>query len=186
MKKGFTLIEMLGVIAILAILATIITPTIENTLRKNKQKLQTTNLNMIKQALKDYMAEQVFIVGDYNYEIRVSYIQLVEEGLIKYENPNPSSKNKYYNPYNVLVVTKDDNGINYTIPDYSNSITKQDLDSLPYCTISNSMDNTYTKASITCDNTVTSVEPTTSSLQSNNLHIYNVGTNMNLYQNIME
>ncbi|MBR3363150.1 MAG: type II secretion system protein [Bacilli bacterium] len=59
MKKGFTLIEMLGVIVILSILSLITVPVIEGSLRQGREKLSDIQKGQLIKALKNYYAEDI-------------------------------------------------------------------------------------------------------------------------------
>ena len=48
MKKGFTLAELLGVITILAVIAVIVFPLVNKTIKQNKEKLYNSQLEEIK------------------------------------------------------------------------------------------------------------------------------------------
>ena len=63
-KKGFTLMEMLIVIAIIAILIAIAIPTFTSALEKSRQRTDMANVRSLKSlAVADYMAEGGKLVG---------------------------------------------------------------------------------------------------------------------------
>ncbi len=53
-KKGFTLVEILGVITIIAVLALIAIPTVDNIVTKNREKLYDSQIQTIKDGLKTW------------------------------------------------------------------------------------------------------------------------------------
>ena len=59
MKRGFTLAELLGVIAILGIIAMITVPVIDKSLNQGKSNLSETQEQQLIKGLKDYYAENV-------------------------------------------------------------------------------------------------------------------------------
>ena len=59
MKRGFTLAELLGVIAILGIIAMITVPVIDRSLNQGKSNLSETQEQQLIKGLKDYYAENV-------------------------------------------------------------------------------------------------------------------------------
>lgn len=56
-KNGFTLIEILGVIVILAVIATITIPLIDRSINKGKRNLEVAQKQQLIKALKDYYAD---------------------------------------------------------------------------------------------------------------------------------
>lgn len=53
-KNGFTLVEILGVITILSVLALIAIPTIDNIVTKNREKLYDSQIRTIEDGLKTW------------------------------------------------------------------------------------------------------------------------------------
>ena len=60
-KKGFTLIELVVVVAILGVLALLIVPNVTNRISEAKEAVLEANIKVINNAIKMYYAEQ----GDY-------------------------------------------------------------------------------------------------------------------------
>ena len=54
-NKGFTLIEIMAVIVILAVIALIVVPLVTGSIKDSKQKLYETQLENIKSGAKSYM-----------------------------------------------------------------------------------------------------------------------------------
>ena len=83
MKRGFTIIEMLFAIFMLALLATIVIPSIMDLLSNEKENLNNTSLDMIYSAatlyLDDYELASDKTVGD---TYCVSLDKLVKEGYL--------------------------------------------------------------------------------------------------------
>lgn len=59
MKKGFTLVELLGVIVVLAIISMIAVPLIDRSINKSDEDLYNTQINQIVKAAKNYYAENL-------------------------------------------------------------------------------------------------------------------------------
>lgn len=59
MKNGFTLVELLGVIFIISVLALITVPLINSTLNKGKQNLSSVQEEQLKKGLKDYYSSNL-------------------------------------------------------------------------------------------------------------------------------
>ena len=102
MKKGFTLVELLTVIALLAIFALVTIPAVDNILEKQKIKIQKQNVETIKDALK-LLNNEIDTDDDY---IEVTLSELKQEGLIDYKFKNPKTKKCYSNNRNIFAIEK--------------------------------------------------------------------------------
>lgn len=101
-KKGFTLIEILAVITILAILGLVTIPIISNSIEKSKKKAYRETINSIIESTKIYRANN-------DYEAVTNELIDVTGALIEYEH-----KDQILSGY-----IKYENGI-YTITDIKN------------------------------------------------------------------
>jgi prepilin-type N-terminal cleavage/methylation domain-containing protein len=84
-KKGFTLVELLGVIVILGILVTIITVSVDGVLDTSKNKLTEVQIEKLKQAAKNYyitegMTSVDFEQSEFNHCVNINY--LIENGYV--------------------------------------------------------------------------------------------------------
>ena len=61
-SRGFTLVELLAVITILALLGLLIVPVISNVLSDNKTKLYNVQINNIEEGAKSYVSEHIFSI----------------------------------------------------------------------------------------------------------------------------
>ena len=93
-KKGFTLVELLTVIALLAIFALVTIPAVDNILKKQKTKIYQQNIETIKDALKLLNNEIEIDDGD---EYQLTLGDLKDEGLIDPNFKNPLTKKLYSN-----------------------------------------------------------------------------------------
>ena len=62
MKNAFTLVELLGVIVILGIIAVLITPVISGTISENRTELSDTQKTLFVDAAKEYVAANAFSI----------------------------------------------------------------------------------------------------------------------------
>lgn len=88
-ESGFTLIELVVVIAILAVLMTMIVPKVTQALKKAQDETSKANRHIIKNALERYYID--------NDEYPDSLSKLIEEDYIEIElEENESSKYNYH------------------------------------------------------------------------------------------
>ena len=113
MKKGFTLIELMGVIAIITIIGSVATVTVNNNIYKSRMNLCKAQENTIIEAAKMYL------VDNPNKNINNSRIKVVSElqdqGYLDEELVNPINKEKYNNSTYVLVENEDGTGWSYSL-----------------------------------------------------------------------
>lgn len=94
MKKGFTLVELLGVITLLAIIAVIVMPTVSDTLNKSKEKTLKEQKQTIITAAKRWGTDNTQKLPDTSCDIKVD--SLKTEGYLssKKEIKDPTTGNK--------------------------------------------------------------------------------------------
>src|SRR5574344_394155 len=109
-KKGFTLAELLGVIAILAIIALIALPSVTNLIATNKEKAYNTQISEIKSGMASFVANQQITIPSGSV-IKITLYQLASEGYIDLAINNPKTGNNF--PIDTLV-TIANNGNNFT------------------------------------------------------------------------
>src|SRR5574344_1051492 len=109
-KKGFTLAELLGVIAILAIIALIALPSVTNLIATNKEKAYNTQISEIKSGMASFVANQQITIPSGSV-IKITLYQLASEGYIDLAINNPKTGNNF--PIDTLL-TIANNGNNFT------------------------------------------------------------------------
>ena len=60
MKKGFTLVELLGVIVVLGIIATITVPLVQRTILENTEEAYQDQIISFERAAKNYVASDIY------------------------------------------------------------------------------------------------------------------------------
>lgn len=99
-NKGFTLMEILGVITLLAILSTLIILSVNKSLKDSKETLYQQQIEEIKAAAGMWRTDNIEIIPDNDYYI-VSLQQLKEQGYIKGDIINPKTDEPFDN--NMLI-----------------------------------------------------------------------------------
>ena len=99
-NKGFTLMEILGVITLLAILSTLIILSVNKSLKDSKETLYQQQIEEIKAAAGMWRTDNIEIIPDNDYYI-VSLQQLKDEGYIKKDIINPKTDQPFDN--NMLI-----------------------------------------------------------------------------------
>lgn len=116
-KKGFTLVELLAVIGLIAAFALITIPTVDSLIKKQKQKLYEGHKKNITEALKTWGNMNIDSLPDEDEEsITVDLRQLKVVGLIEDNMTNPKT-NKCYANTNTFTITKEKNGYVYVVSD---------------------------------------------------------------------
>lgn len=63
-KNGFTLVELLGVIVILGIIGTLVTPLVVNLINEGKEDVNKMQIETVKRAAKNYANAHVYSLAD--------------------------------------------------------------------------------------------------------------------------
>ena len=117
-NNGFTLVELLGVITILAMLGLIIVPTVNNIITENKNELYDVQIRNIKSGASNFVSDNVF--SDFldipnNSSIGIRLGKLKELGYVDDNITNPISKSKFSDDLVILITNN--NGFSYTVCD---------------------------------------------------------------------
>ncbi|QAY68420.1 prepilin-type N-terminal cleavage/methylation domain-containing protein [Paenibacillus protaetiae] len=107
-EKGLTLIELLGVLVIVGIIAAIAVPAISGTISKSKEKADAASISMIEEAALRYVIDT-----DASTTTTVDIDTLVKQG---YLNSTPVLKTK-----TIKSVTAAKDGVNWKITENSDS-----------------------------------------------------------------
>lgn len=96
MKKGFTLAELLGVIAILGIIALITVPAINRSLNQGKNDLYETQIEQLKKGAQDYYTEHL---SEMPKEVGSSACKTIDElqknGYLPLDIKNPKTNENF-------------------------------------------------------------------------------------------
>lgn len=119
MKKGFTLVELLGVIVILSILLVIVFATVSMVVNDGKKSVYRTQVNSILSGAYDWSLKYPSNLpqkkGD---KVYISYLQLIKDGFVD-ELVNPKTKEKF--PIDLVI------SIEYTGGNYKYDSSKSKL-----------------------------------------------------------
>ena len=105
-KNGFTLVELLGVVTILAMLGMIIVPVIDNVLKNNKRKLYDVQIRVIKDAASSFVADRVFdeyFDIDPGDSLGIRLGKLKEFGYIDGDVVNPIDKTNFSDSLLIII-----------------------------------------------------------------------------------
>ncbi len=127
MKKGFTLVELLGVIVILAVISMIAVPLIDRSINESDEDLYNTQMNQILKAAKNYYAEnleKLNSVGETcndecNSDCCVTLGALQKGGYLPTEVDNPKTGETFKPNEIVVLVTKIGQHFEYKVVDKS-------------------------------------------------------------------
>lgn len=118
-NKGFTLVELLGVITILAMFGLIIIPTIDNVITNNKKKLYDVQIRNIKSGASNFVDEHFFdssldIPNGGSIGVRLG--KLKELGYVDDNIKNPVSK-KLFDDDMIILINYNNSSFNYIVCD---------------------------------------------------------------------
>lgn len=115
MKRGFTLVELMAVVIILAVIGLIAIPTVDKVIKDNKNKLYQAQINSIDDAAKTWSDSHVNLLPESSSEaISIPLILLKQEGLLPIDFKNPKTDEPFYdNMY--IDITFEKNSYNYNV-----------------------------------------------------------------------
>ena len=115
MKNGFTLVELMTVIALLGILSLIAIPAIDGSLKNSREKLAATQEKQIIKGAKEYYSEHLDeLPKDNNNKNNVRISKLKADGYLPDNIVNPKTGKEYEDIF-VVEVTKVNNNYKYEI-----------------------------------------------------------------------
>ena len=113
-KKGFTLVELLGVIVILGIIATITVPLIQRTIIENTEEAYNDQVTSFERAAKNYVASDVYNMTNCQTKIcTVSLKELQEKGYLQSGDIVNPITDENFDMDNVVDITYDGDTFSY-------------------------------------------------------------------------
>ncbi|MBR3363179.1 MAG: prepilin-type N-terminal cleavage/methylation domain-containing protein [Bacilli bacterium] len=119
-KKGFTLVEIIGVIAIIGILGIVTAPIITGVLSDSNNKIDKNQEKLIIGAARSYAIKQAFEIKA-NDCVKVS--TLIKDGFLESFDNSANDDSVNYNDY-VVEITKSGSTYNYEIKTSSDRACK--------------------------------------------------------------
>lgn len=88
-KKGFTLVELLGVIVVLSVIAVIITPIITGVLKQQRESLYNSQIKLVIDAARNYVMDNSDTLNINEYGITILTSDLYDKGYINRDVKDP-------------------------------------------------------------------------------------------------
>lgn len=115
-NKGFTLAELLGVIAILGIIALITVPAINRSLSEGREDLYETQIKQLEKGAEDYYTEHLSeMPKDVNSSSCKTIDELQKNGYLPLDIKNPKTDKAFSLTAEVCVVKKGSNEFDYEV-----------------------------------------------------------------------
>lgn len=114
-KKGFTLVEILGVMVLLGLIALIIIPLVDKHIVEAREKAYQTQINNIILGAKSWAVDNPlseFLPTDEGDIEEITLGDLMEEGYVEYDIVNPKTKKKFSRE-STIEIQKVKNGYQY-------------------------------------------------------------------------
>jgi len=114
-KKGFTLVELLGVITILGLLGMVIVPVINHIIDENKESLYDSQINNIKISASNFVSENVFSLDIETGESKgITLGKLKSMGYVDKNIKNPITR-QFFDDNMVIIITKTNTEYQYKV-----------------------------------------------------------------------
>lgn len=111
MRKGFTLVELLGVIVLLGILGVVIIPKVGDSITNSKNTSLKTQEESIKKAVNDFLIDNTELL-EISDTITIKLGALKQGGYLPINIKNPKTRKNFSNESTITITT---NGNNYNI-----------------------------------------------------------------------
>ena len=114
-KNGFTLVELLGVVTILAMLGLVIVPVITNVLNDKKRELYNVQIKNIEESASNYVADHIFEIDIPTGTSKgITLGRLKNSGYLDDDIVNPITKVKFDDSI-IVMVTNGSNGFSFKV-----------------------------------------------------------------------
>lgn len=102
-KDGFTLVELLAVIVIIALIGIITLPIVDRIIKDGKTNARITNYDTILNAAYDFVQNEPERLPSLSSPSEILFEELVNEGLLKSDMIDPDTKGPYPNNSKVTI-----------------------------------------------------------------------------------
>lgn len=122
MKKGFTLVELMAVVIILAVIGLIAIPTVNKVIKDNQLKLYQAQISSIDDAAKAWSDKHINLLPEKKGEaISIPLILLKQEGLLPLDFKNPKTNEEFYDNMYIDIIFEENSYTYNVIEDSGNS-----------------------------------------------------------------
>lgn len=128
-KKGFTLVELIGVIVILGVLSLIAVPTVLSSIQNSKAKAYDVSIKNIKMALQSWKNSNYQLLPIEGETIYLTIFQLKQEGYLDNNFSNPVTEEEWSNDMELTI--SNNNGYQYNVLENTGSTTPKYNNILP-------------------------------------------------------
>ena len=90
-KNGFTLVELIGVVILIGLIALIAIPSVDYIITKTKSNAYNRTLDTLKDGLRNWVTDNKELIYEDGEEIIVTLSDLKEQGYVEYEIKNPKT-----------------------------------------------------------------------------------------------
>ena len=105
-KKAFTLTELLSVVVIIGLIALIVTPVVDKMIKESKENIYQIQIKNIEQSLKNWGADNLFMLPKNGETITLTFYQLKQLGYIDEKVQNTQTKKNFPNDMLLTIENK--------------------------------------------------------------------------------
>lgn len=102
-QKGFTLIELIGVLILLSILATIAVSTVAKSVNHSRENAYNDQIGIIVAGAKNWVADHISSIPNEGSQTKVLLGELVSGGYVEKDLKNPITEKKFSNETYVTI-----------------------------------------------------------------------------------
>ncbi len=115
-NKGFSLVELIAVIVVLGLLASIVTPVVKNVISDNRNKLYQKQIDGIVESAKVWGANNVGkLPGDGEPNVEITLGDLKKGGYADKNLKNPKTERLFDDEATKIIISNQNGILNYTV-----------------------------------------------------------------------
>ncbi len=102
-NKGFTLVELLTVIIVLAAISLVVIPAVNNSLNKSNEQAYDVQISTIESAAKSWLADNISRIPDNGEEVVITLGELQDGNYVDKELENPKTKSPFPRDTKIII-----------------------------------------------------------------------------------
>lgn len=131
-NRGFTLVEIIGVVVVLSIILIIAVPSLTKTLKKNEQNKYNDYIDSLEIAAENYVVDKLKLGETIDETLYITIGDLIDAGYVKNIIKNPENEGVLSRDTRISVIKEIDGTFKYNVEEKYSSIPVQEYQMVEY------------------------------------------------------